>query len=158
MREENTTLTKFPSIFVLGLFLIPNFSLASYAPGETLNPSCGPTDVDCTISPVTLVSSGGTGIDSFSVGDILYASGTTTLSQLGIAPDGRVLKISGGLPYWGNDAGGTDFLASEQGLHLDTLTDTFDLYSMEHRSLSPHLDLNSRRHIQDNPQFPPLAR
>lgn len=47
---------------------------------------------------------GGTGQTSFTAGDILYASNTTTLTKLNAGSVGTVLKISGlGLPSWGTD-------------------------------------------------------
>ncbi len=49
------------------------------------------------------VSRGGTGIGSYTIGDLLYASGATTLSRLADVATGNVL-ISGGLgiaPSWG---------------------------------------------------------
>ena len=48
------------------------------------------------------VRNGGTGIGTYAVGDILYASATDTLSKLGIGSVGETLKISSsGLPEWG---------------------------------------------------------
>ncbi|MES2014646.1 MAG: hypothetical protein V4437_02405, partial [Patescibacteria group bacterium] len=49
---------------------------------------------------------GGTGLTSYSVGDVLYASSANTLARLGIGSTGQVLKVSGGLPSWGADATG----------------------------------------------------
>src|SRR5210317_1477155 len=46
---------------------------------------------------------GGTGLTSYTTGDILYASGTNTLSKLAIGTAGQVLKVSGGVPSWGAD-------------------------------------------------------
>lgn len=46
------------------------------------------------------VANGGTGIASYTVGDLLYASGTTTLSKLAIGSTGKFLSVSGGLPAW----------------------------------------------------------
>lgn len=49
------------------------------------------------------VANGGTGITSYDIGDLLYASGTTTLSKLADVATGNVL-ISGGVttaPSWG---------------------------------------------------------
>src|SRR6056300_299640 len=46
---------------------------------------------------------GGTGLTSYTTGDILYASGTNTLAKLAIGTTGQVLKVSGGLPAWGAD-------------------------------------------------------
>ncbi|MBC7073792.1 hypothetical protein H5T58_00120 [Candidatus Parcubacteria bacterium] len=46
------------------------------------------------------VSKGGTGISSYTTGDILYASGATTLSKLGIGANGTILSSSGSAPEW----------------------------------------------------------
>lgn len=53
------------------------------------------------------VTRGGTGLGSYTTGDILYASGATTLSALGIGSDGQVLTVSSGVPVWQNPGGGT---------------------------------------------------
>ena len=46
------------------------------------------------------VARGGTNLASYAVGDILYASGATTLSKLAIGSAGQVLSVSAGLPAW----------------------------------------------------------
>jgi hypothetical protein len=46
------------------------------------------------------VGYGGTGISSYTTGDILYASGTTTLSKLGIGTSNQILTSSGTAPQW----------------------------------------------------------
>ncbi len=43
---------------------------------------------------------GGTGFGSYTAGDLLYASGTTTLAKLAIGSAGDVLRVSGGAPAW----------------------------------------------------------
>jgi len=48
------------------------------------------------------VNRGGTGLTSYTAGDILYATGATTLAKLGIGADGQLLTLSGGLPVWGS--------------------------------------------------------
>jgi len=56
-----------------------------------------------TLGGVVPVASGGTNITSYTVGDLLYASGTTTLSRLADVATGNVL-LSGGVgvaPSWG---------------------------------------------------------
>jgi hypothetical protein len=45
-------------------------------------------------------SKGGTGITSYTVGDILYSSATNTLSKLSVGSSSQVLQVSGGLPSW----------------------------------------------------------
>jgi hypothetical protein len=46
------------------------------------------------------VGSGGTGFKTYTTGDILYASGSGTLSKLGIGSNGYVLTVNSGVPAW----------------------------------------------------------
>lgn len=52
-----------------------------------------------------LVTSGGTGQNSYSTGDILYASTPTTLAKLPIGLNGRLLSSNGSVPYWAEITG-----------------------------------------------------
>ena len=54
------------------------------------------------ISGTVAVANGGTGIASYTAGDVLYASGATTLIKLGIGTAGQVLTVNGGAtaPSW----------------------------------------------------------
>lgn len=53
-----------------------------------------------TLTNALAATSGGTGFSSYTTGDILFASGSTALSKLGIAASGNVLR-SGATPSWG---------------------------------------------------------
>ncbi|MCL4367557.1 MerR family DNA-binding transcriptional regulator, partial [Patescibacteria group bacterium] len=55
----------------------------------------------------TVASSyGGTGITSYTKGDIIYSSATSTLATLGIGTSGQVLQVSSsGVPSWANATG-----------------------------------------------------
>jgi hypothetical protein len=46
------------------------------------------------------VARGGTGVASYTAGDLVYASGATTLSKLAIGDAGEVLTSSGTAPQW----------------------------------------------------------
>ena len=76
-----------------------------------LTTSGGPVTASGTITlaGTLAAANGGTGQSSYTVGDILYASGTGALSKLGIGTAGQVLKVAGGIPSWATDAnaGGT---------------------------------------------------
>lgn len=48
---------------------------------------------------------GGTGIGTYTTGDILYASGANTLAKLAIGSSGNFLGISGGVPAWATPGG-----------------------------------------------------
>ena len=54
------------------------------------------------------MQAGGTGLVSYTTGDIIYASATNTLSKLTIGPEGQFLQVnSSGVPVWGAIDGGT---------------------------------------------------
>ena len=55
-----------------------------------------------TITGTVAVANGGTNIASYTTGDVLYASGATTLTKLGIGTAGQVLTVNGGAtaPTW----------------------------------------------------------
>jgi len=52
------------------------------------------------------VSRGGTNLTSYSVGDLIYASGSTALSKLPISTNGYVLTMYNNLPAWRPSASG----------------------------------------------------
>ncbi|HBO16379.1 MAG TPA: hypothetical protein DD451_00005, partial [Candidatus Moranbacteria bacterium] len=45
---------------------------------------------------------GGTGLISYVVGDLIYASGATTLARLPIGSNGQIMGVVGGVPTWQN--------------------------------------------------------
>jgi len=51
-------------------------------------------------------TSGGTGLTTYTTGDILYASAANTLSKLPIGANGEFLTITAGIPAWGSGGGG----------------------------------------------------
>jgi hypothetical protein len=51
------------------------------------------------------VAQGGTNLASYTTGDMLYASGTTTLSKLAIGTSTHILTSSGTAPQWSNPTG-----------------------------------------------------
>ena len=69
-------------------------------------------------------SYGGTGNSSYTTGDILYASGSTTLSKLGIGTNGYVLTSSGSGPQWtaATSVGVTSISFGSTGLTPSTAT------------------------------------
>ena len=78
-------------------------AVTSFSGGTTgLTPSSA-TQGAITLAGTLAAANGGTGINSYSVGDLLYASGTTTLAALPDVATGNAL-ISGGVgvaPAWG---------------------------------------------------------
>lgn len=78
-----------------------------------LTPSTSTTGA-VTLAGTLGASSGGTGQTTYTTGDVLYASGASALSKLGIGSSGQVLTVAGGVPSWatpsagGATGGGTD--------------------------------------------------
>lgn len=70
------------------------------------------------------VANGGTNLASYAVGDLLYASASTTLAKLGVGTDGYILTVSSGLPSWqpAPASGVTSFNAGSTGLTPATST------------------------------------
>jgi len=54
-------------------------------------------------TPVS-ASNGGVGQSSYTTGDIIYATGSTTLSKLGIGASSRIMTSTGSAPTWTNPA------------------------------------------------------
>jgi len=50
-------------------------------------------------------TAGGTGLSTYTTGDIIYSSATNTLTKLGIGSTGQVLTVAGGVPTWAAGGG-----------------------------------------------------
>ena len=98
-----------------------------YAMDQDVLTASSPTFANLTISntltltnPLT-AGNGGTGIASYTAGDMLYASAPTTLSKLPIGAPGQVLVINGSnIPGWVNSATST-----AHGLLSSSHSDTY---------------------------------
>lgn len=64
--------------------------------GKTGNVTLSMSDILGVLS----VAAGGTGLSSYTAGDLLYADGVDTLSALPIGTDGQVLRVMSGSPAW----------------------------------------------------------
>jgi hypothetical protein len=53
-----------------------------------------------TVSGTLVAANGGTGLSSYNGGDIIYASGSTTLTRLNIGTNGQILQSNGTIPTW----------------------------------------------------------
>jgi hypothetical protein len=53
-----------------------------------------------TVAGTLVAGNGGTGINSYNGGDILYATGSTTLARLGIGTNGQIITSNGTVPQW----------------------------------------------------------
>lgn len=68
--------------------------------------SAAPVNLSTEVTNILGAGFGGTGQSTYSIGDILYASGSGTLSKLSVSTDGFVLTLNGGLPTWAAPSGG----------------------------------------------------
>ncbi|MFA7244562.1 MAG: tail fiber domain-containing protein [Candidatus Magasanikbacteria bacterium] len=108
-QKNKRKFTKFVSgLIITGFLFFANITNAiMYEPGETLDPACLPTDLNCGINPsVTLTTS------TYAAGDILFASTTDSFSLLSIGLAGQFLKSTGTSIVWDSIPGGGDMLAS----------------------------------------------
>lgn len=87
----------------IGTITVANTGVLSFTGGTTgLTPSTATTGA-ITLAGTLIAANGGTGFGSYAVGDLLYASTTTTLAKLSDVATGNAL-ISGGVntaPAWG---------------------------------------------------------
>lgn len=58
-----------------------------------------------TFAGTLVAANGGTGLASYTAGDVLYASGTTTISKLAIGTNGYVMTSTGSAPQWSATSG-----------------------------------------------------
>lgn len=95
--------TKWQTAGALGLGTVTSVSGSGGTTGLTLTGGAITTSGTLTLGGTLGVANGGTNITSYAVGDLLYASGSTTLSKLSDIAIGNAL-ISGGVttaPSWG---------------------------------------------------------
>jgi hypothetical protein len=86
---------------------------------------------------------GGTGQTTYTTGDLLYASNSTTLSKLGIGSNGNCLVLASGLPSW-TTCGGSSSLQSSYGTgNTITTTDARDLsFTLAHTATDSNFLVN----------------
>lgn len=71
------------------------------------------------------VSYGGTGLSSYTTGDMLYASGSTTLSKLAIGTSTYIMTSSGSAPQWSDPSGITIGTASNVAVTTGSATTNY---------------------------------
>lgn len=79
---------------------LPTIDIASNYAGQTSITMLGTVTTGTWNASIIQPAFGGTGISSYAVGDLIYASGTTTLSRQAIGTAGQYLGITGGIPSW----------------------------------------------------------
>src|SRR6266851_3550182 len=107
MKYNSTQKRVFSSLLLsAGFVLFPSLALASYQPGQTLDPACPPSDGTCVVVPSTsqwttsgsniYFNTGNVGIGTTSPGSALSVQGNTLLS--GNTSLGGTLKDLQGTP------------------------------------------------------------
>ena len=83
----------------VGLGNVENTALSTW-PGSTAIVSLGTITAGNWNGTVISPTNGGTGMESYATGDIIYASATNTLSKLSAADNGQILTLASGVPTW----------------------------------------------------------
>ena len=115
----------FNAISAVGGGTVTSVSGSGGTTGLTLTGGAITTSGTLTLGGTLIAANGGTGQTGYTVGDILYADSTTTLTKLGVGSNGQVLKVASGVPSWATDqnSGGTvTSIAFGDGLTGGTIT------------------------------------
>lgn len=80
-------------------------NVTSFSGGTTGLTPASPSTGGVTLGGVLVAGSGGTGLSSYAVGDILYANSTSTLTKLSVGANGTVLTLAAGVPTWAAGSG-----------------------------------------------------
>jgi len=82
--------------------------IASTYVGQTSITTLGTISTGTWSADTIATTKGGTGLTSYTTGDILYSDSSNSLTKLSIGTTGKVLQVSaGGIPVWADIDGGT---------------------------------------------------
>lgn len=82
--------------------------IASTYAGQTSITTLGTISTGTWSANTIAANKGGTGLTSYTTGDILYSNATNSLAKLSIGTSGKVLQVNGsGVPVWSDIDGGT---------------------------------------------------
>jgi hypothetical protein len=82
------------------------------------------------------VNKGGTGLTVYTIGDMIYASTTTTISTLGIGPANTILTSNGSIPTWSTSLTLATTVNTNAGEILTTSTGTANVFNTSALSLN----------------------
>ena len=77
-----------------------DIDIASTYVGQTSITTLGTVATGVWSGTTVAVNKGGTGLASYAAGDVIYASGATTLAKLAKGSDTEVLTLASGVPTW----------------------------------------------------------
>ena len=81
---------------------LSDVAIVSVANNELLVYNSGTGNFENVSQPTVLETQGGTGIITYTTGDLLFADASNSLAKLGIGSAGKFLTVSGGIPAWGD--------------------------------------------------------
>lgn len=91
--------------------------------GTGLTPA-GATGGAVTVAGTLVAANGGTSFSTYAIGDIIYATGATTLAKLTAGANGEVLTLAGGVPSWAASTGGIGGTIADTQVAFGTAADT----------------------------------
>jgi hypothetical protein len=121
--------------FVVGIGVVS--ASAIYSPGDTLNPSCLPTDPDCTVSVPNTVTNGN------AIGDMLTWNG---ISWTSVATSTLGLGVSSSPSQWTSNASNIYYNTGNVGIGTTTPNQKLDVQghlSVGSRGVSSHNSVSS---------------
>ena len=83
----------------VGLGNVENTAISTF-PGSTAIVSLGTVTAGTWSADTILPTKGGTGLQSYATGDIIYSSAPNTLSRLAAGSNGQILTLTSGVPSW----------------------------------------------------------
>jgi hypothetical protein len=106
----------------------PAIDISSSYVGQTSITTLGTVATGTWSATAVDPTKGGTGLTTYATGDILYASGTNTLSKLTAGATGKVLTIASGVPSWGGSVNAVAIFAGRTSTNVETSANV-DYYS-----------------------------
>lgn len=106
--SEHLNLLTGKAFYINGTSVLSATTLGSGVTGSSLT-SVGTIATGVWNGTAIASTYGGTGLTSYTTGDLIYSSSGNTLSKLGIGTSGQFLKVVGGVPAWSDTVDGGTF-------------------------------------------------
>ena len=106
--SEHFNLASAKAYYVNGTSVLSSTTLGSGVTGSSLT-SLGTIATGVWNGTAIGAVYGGTGLTSYTTGDLVYSSATNTLSKRGVGAEGQFLKVVSGVPNWSDTVDGGTF-------------------------------------------------
>lgn len=106
--SEHLNLLTGKAYYINGTSVLNSTTLGSGITGSSLT-SVGTITTGTWNATAISATKGGTGLTGYTTGDLIYASATNTLSNIGIGSAGQFLKVVSGVPAWSDTIDGGTF-------------------------------------------------